>query len=493
MRVRAVVVVGVVCNLFFLWLQLSHVANFHGRTSQVDVNGQLDAPWRMEKKDAHFSTVNPSFTTSPPTSSFEGIHPTTSPRSIQRVLESPLNDKTLSWPQNVDYAWWNIDRIEDAAAPAIILMTDIGWNHPNQTFGLQQFRSMRSRNLMEEGVLQHEWFHPTAWQDYEEEQLENVTATSASSITSLLFSTRIYVFLDYEICGEKNYPRYGVGQGANADTIDGRNSDWRTYNPKDPFEYVLLKSTLFQRHPDIHMVVLDCGGHGPQYRFLGRQNLPDPRINLASISAGPEHHLPIDQGLPPPILAPIQLTQQQRQDIFQDCNSATRRKRPFFFTFVGNYRHPVRKHLWHLRNASQGIHIGQRRILRTKAVNVSGYEDFMTKTLFGGAPRGDNKFSYRFGEVLAAGAIPVVFANDWVWPLEPLVPWKECCAVDIPEQQVNHTIEILRNISDSRICEMQQNIVRYYDKYFATPKGTIQGLLEGFQILNDRSRGKGSS
>ena len=41
------------------------------------------------------------------------------------------------------------------------------------------------------------------------------------------------------------------------------------------------------------------------------------------------------------------------------------------------------------------------------------YRTIMQQSVFAGAPRGDNLFSYRFSEILSAGAVPVVYADGW--------------------------------------------------------------------------------
>lgn len=46
-------------------------------------------------------------------------------------------------------------------------------------------------------------------------------------------------------------------------------------------------------------------------------------------------------------------------------------------------------------------------------------------------------------QVLAAGAIPVILADDWVLPFSGLVDW-DSIAVRIPEKSWNDTLRILR-------------------------------------------------
>jgi hypothetical protein len=96
-------------------------------------------------------------------------------------MTSPLHDKTLRWNATISRAWSNK---KGPRPPAVVTLSSLYWNHPNQTFGLTHFRTKRSTQLLQ-GVLNHPWFHPTAWDDLVEGKWSND-------------STRIYAFFDYE-------------------------------------------------------------------------------------------------------------------------------------------------------------------------------------------------------------------------------------------------------------------------------------------------------
>ena len=98
-----------------------------------------------------------------------------------RATSSPLHDKTLHWNATIHRMWL---QEKGPTPPAVVTLTSLYWNHPNQTFGLSHFRTQRSTQLLQ-GVLNHPWFHPTAWDDLVEGRWRND-------------STRIYVFFDYE-------------------------------------------------------------------------------------------------------------------------------------------------------------------------------------------------------------------------------------------------------------------------------------------------------
>lgn len=107
--------------------------------------------------------------------------------------ESPLYDKTLPWDSNVNRLWMTTSAASldsELPPPAMILLTSIGWNQANQSEGSKIYRGMRLRQLMD-GVINHQWFHPTAYEDINEGRME------------ISNTTRYYIFIDSDMCGEK--------------------------------------------------------------------------------------------------------------------------------------------------------------------------------------------------------------------------------------------------------------------------------------------------
>lgn len=100
---------------------------------------------------------------------------------------SPLYDKTLFYNHSVHRLW--LDPTVTQKPPAMILLTTLAWNHQNQTYGLEIYRGQRTRQLIE-GIINHPWFHPTAWQDINEGRMQ------------LDDNLRYYIFLDRETAGK---------------------------------------------------------------------------------------------------------------------------------------------------------------------------------------------------------------------------------------------------------------------------------------------------
>jgi hypothetical protein len=396
-------------------------------------------------------------------------------RENQRPLSS-LYDTTIGYNDTVPRLWLDSNmNLKNASnrPPAQLLLTNYGWNHPNQTFGMTFPRTQRMR-LMYQAIVNHPWFHPTAWQDILAGRLEVDP------------SVRYYVFLDVETCFESNWPNYGAGDRKNADTVGNRIVELRSESPcfgilhchfmksavrTNFFEQALKKNTTAT------LVAFECRGDGPPVHFRKEmaENWP---LALVTISSKWEQlQNPPDMGLPPAAAKPVELTARQEQDM-QECKEDAR---PFLLTFAGNFRDGTRRELKKLHDLKKGVLIARREELN-RFWNGT-FEEMLADSKFGAAPRGDNTFSYRFTEVLSAGAIPVVHADGWVLPFRPeLVDWTEC-AVHIPENQVYRTLEILAEIDDATRCRMRKRCYDIYLKYMRTHEGTVAGVIEGLELV----------
>jgi hypothetical protein len=133
------------------------------------------------------------------------------------------------------------------------------------------------------------------------------------------------------------------------------------------------------------------------------------------------------------------------------------------------------------------VHVGDRKPYHRDATagnngeeqdNSMSYNGIMMDSIFIGAPRGDCFFSYRFSEILSAGAIPVVYSDDWLLPFNKHVVDWEKCAVFIPEKDMSKTLQVLRAISDEQRCEMQKYAMQVWDEYVSSPSGWVKGLVE---------------
>jgi hypothetical protein len=398
-------------------------------------------------------------------------------RAVRHPDNNTLHDKTIRWSRSLNRIWLNKHVNETDRPPAQILVTNFGWNHPIPEEGLKHARTTRSTNLIE-GVINHPWFHPTAWDDF-----ENSNKTSRIDIDKTI---RYYVFLDVETCFETNWPNYASRQTTNSDMRYNRTFQKKALNPcykgglgRCRYIQRALKAPIFHTAGvNATLVVYDCAGNG-QRDFFRHEKTAGLPVAMVSLSSERHQLRGFDHGQPPPAVKPVVLTALQKQDI-EECREESR---PFLVVFAGNFRDKTRKALKQLHDEEKGILIFGRKE-RGKYLNGTTFEDLLAGSKFALSPRGDNLFSYRFTEILSAGAIPIVHSNGWVLPFrEELVDWKEC-ALHIPQEDANKTLEIISQIDDKKRCQMRKRCYEIYQKYMRTGVGTITGIVDGLELAS---------
>jgi Exostosin family len=376
-----------------------------------------------------------------------------------------------------------------------ILLTSYGWNHPNRSVGLRHGRSTRQQELLQ-AIVDHPLFDPHGW--------DEILASGGPSalVPNNHSAIRYYVFLDVETCFEANYPRYLGGDLVNADTRHNRTAPSRRKDPcvwlfSCPALQQALSTALFQassRHSMATVVYFECRGYGQPSWYRRRRNrtssstmdlggiaFDDSRVAMVALSSSSTQLDPhLDQGLAPPAVSRIVLTDNQTAAI-HTCQAEAQRS--LFFVFVGQVRdHSPRHDLVGLNSLTERIVSMDPTTFRTHYPQGNA-NYLLTHAVFAAAPRGHNLFSYRFSEVLSAGSIPVIHSDNWVLPFrKELVDWSEC-AVVINEADVNRTMDILRQISKERRCNMRQRCYEIYQRYMKTPSGTIDGILQGLELV----------
>jgi len=153
-------------------------------------------------------------------SSTVGLQPQLKHRQNPTPTASVINDKTLHWDVHVVRPCLRQDLKNENKPRVEIPLTNIGWNHPNQTCALTNHpRSLREWSLME-GVVSHHWFHPAGWDDVE------------SGGTPVREGICHCVFFDEFQCLDHHWPKCGGSQQDNVDnhdnrTIQGDQNCWR--------------------------------------------------------------------------------------------------------------------------------------------------------------------------------------------------------------------------------------------------------------------------
>ncbi len=460
------------------------------------------------------------------------------PTRIPRLI----NDATLYWNETMIRPW--VSFFEDNTTiydkvkhpPFMILLTNVGWNHPNQTdHGLTLPRFKRERELME-GIINHPYFHPTAWEEINKGSmpiLGNRNDTEAR--------VNYYVFADVMQCTERNYPVYGGTQNDNLDPLYNRSVDeshllLKVDNCGSGKEFGFFNHPLFEttggdtKTSRGKLVAVNCAGDGPQ---CGKSE-HEYRISMANVGGHfPNMKLDNDQGMLPPAVNPVVLSRQE-EDAIASCQADTDlRNRPIQALYVGNMRNGLNtkfhdQHTGGARMAYESLHDPEAGLIfmegpqlakmENEHTNISihlkshshtnmnasndnstmihelgdiSYKKLMRSAKFTFVPRGDNKFSYRFTEALSAGGIPVYHGDNFMLPLRPeLVDWNKC-GIILPEKDAGQkTLDRIAKLDSNTICAMRQYCYfGIYKKYAVTPTKQIDGIVQGLDALARRKEG----
>ena len=450
-----------------------------------------------------------------------------------------INDLTLTWNDTMHRPWLSVFNNTGSAAtqihkeehpPYMILMTNEGWNHPNQTYGLSFTRSKRERELYQ-AIVNHPHFHPTAWEDI---------LNGAMPINTTF---NYYVFPDVMSCNDLNYPTYGSESWTeNLDDFRGRFNESlgktigslgctnKPHKRYDFFKHPLFKSKRKRqnatgKNPNATFVVFNCKGWGPD---PGCERTGDRPVSVAARDGlFPNMDIDRDQGLVAPAPTTIHLSKAEKAAI-ANCEADTDpSKRPLKVAYVGNFRDGRNRDFkqahnqahnpevqtgargWYIpfHNPKDGIVIQRQRdfdrareekqngeIYIQGENNTTGYglknatwKRVMRSTKFALAPRGDNKFSYRFTEALSAGAIPVFHGDGYIFPFRPeIVDWNKCALI-LPEKDAGQTaMDLIHELlaSPEQMCKRRQYCYfEIYQRYMATNTRIINGLVEGLEAL----------
>jgi hypothetical protein len=138
--------------------------------------------------------------------------------------------------------------------------------------------------------------------------------------------------------------------------------------------------------------------------------------------------------------------------------------------FCGTIKnHWVRSVMAFSMNNSEG------RFLVTKTDRY-GWKEVHAKSKFIMAPRGWGRNSFRFGETLQMGMIPVFIYNDVPWvPYLGAINWSEL-AIIIHIKDVPKTLPYLRNCPVERVNQMRLNVRALYKSHFSK-----EGVMNQFR------------
>ncbi|KAG0579875.1 hypothetical protein KC19_4G130600 [Ceratodon purpureus] len=107
------------------------------------------------------------------------------------------------------------------------------------------------------------------------------------------------------------------------------------------------------------------------------------------------------------------------------------------------------------------------------------FADLMNTT-FGLVPAGRQPNSFRFIEVLSAGAIPVLIADNYVKPFDTLIHWHECL-LQFPTSQMLRIIPALRAFRPEGILKRQENCLRIYNGFLKDDDTLLDAAMQALK------------
>ena len=124
-------------------------------------------------------------------------------------------------------------------------------------------------------------------------------------------------------------------------------------------------------------------------------------------------------------------------------------------SFVGTWTHQIREHIFRIRNEEYYI--------SDQPHTESEFCDVVSRSIFGLCPRGYGLSSFRIGECLQYGTIPVYISDEFIIPFG--LDFNEF-GVIIESKDAHRIEEILSSISLLSIIEKQNNIKEVYERYY---------------------------
>ncbi|CBJ48874.1 Glycosyltransferase, family GT47 [Ectocarpus siliculosus] len=98
------------------------------------------------------------------------------------------------------------------------------------------------------------------------------------------------------------------------------------------------------------------------------------------------------------------------------------------------------------------------------------YESLMNST-FGLVPAGRSPGTFRLGEVMSAGSIPVFVGWDLVLPFKELIDWSSFSFAFAPDQVGPQMVRTLRAVPRAELEQMQRKSLKAHRKIFGVDKG----------------------
>ena len=175
------------------------------------------------------------------------------------------------------------------------------------------------------------------------------------------------------------------------------------------------------------------------------------------------------------------------------------KEKDLLYSFIGSYNDQyvsdIRRKIFqdkHPRNAivierkgwQFDVDVYQKQVKKQKASRVQEYlnrekskfyKEALTRSRFSLCPSGSGPNSIRFLESLASGAIPVILADNMMFPEINGINWDDCI-IKVPEKDYNKLRKTLSSISESQEHELRQKGLEAYKK--CSGENFVQNIRE---------------
>ncbi len=229
-----------------------------------------------------------------------------------------------------------------------------------------------------------------------------------------------------------------------------------------------------------------------------KTNPPAESIGMASIMSTELHHTAYRGGFD--ISIPLPRLQQQSPP---ELASVKPFQRKYFATFKGT-RYLSREGAFRSSEAFRGMHNGKDvivattcqhetndKLVRWQPWKATGCEedqrvydsyDFvdLLNSTFAFVPAGRSPASYRFLEVLSAGAIPVLIADDYVRPFESLIQW-ERCLVQFSTYDLHRILPTLRSLPKEDVVDRQCYCQQVFASFLQDDSTLVRSVILSLQ------------
>lgn len=108
------------------------------------------------------------------------------------------------------------------------------------------------------------------------------------------------------------------------------------------------------------------------------------------------------------------------------------------------------------------------------------FNDLMNST-FGLAPAGRSPSSYRMIEILSAGTIPVLIADNYVKPFDTMIQWHRCI-LQFPTSELVRIIPALREMERQEMERRQRYCVFIYEEYLKDDATLLSSVTKSLKL-----------